>query len=400
VADTGPRLPDEQGALADLILGDPAVSFVDPLEVRLAGSADRLREAVKKFSRNESGPVPSLGRPKAYISLAAIAVGLDLNEEAVLLADRAVALDQSGVSGRLLKAKALIATGNHKKAIGVLDEALKREPRLAAAHLMKARSLLSRGMYERAVESYREAFAAEASPEALVEAGGCWLALGDPEKAERLFGEARERFPGASERVRAGVGRVAAEARKQRAQLVLKGLLRTFGDDAGIWAETGRCYVEMKEPERAVRCFEKAKALGATSAIETELAAAMAGARQRLRCPACEGSGACRGCKSGKCDRCQGSGECPACDGGGACPTCKATEDCPRCGGRGRSGLVKRCDACEGSGGCPECEEGECSSCGRSGECPGCGGKGVCVECGGSASCRICKGSGVPKTAG
>ena len=370
-----------------------------PPSVTVRGDADESRKSLREFVRDDSGPVPALRDAGAYSRLSALALALGLPTESSSLADRALILDPANAPARLSKAASLIASGNHKKAIGVLDEAIKRDPRLGAAHLMKARSLLAREMPERALDSYKDAFAAEPSPEALVEAAGCWLALADAEKAERLFAEARARFASDPERVVKGARLLAAEARAHRLQPVLKGLLRSFPDDPQVWWEMARLYRELKEPDRAVRCFEKALALGAEDAVKGELVAATAEMRDRLRCPACDGSGSCAGCKDGTCGRCLGKKQCGECEGKGACPACEGSEECPACAGKGKVGLMTRCVECGGNGDCGECEDGKCPSCGERGDCPGCAGGGKCVECGGAAKCRICKGSGMARAA-
>ncbi|HLF07111.1 MAG TPA: tetratricopeptide repeat protein [Thermoplasmata archaeon] len=370
-----------------------------PPSVTIRGDADESRKSLREFVRDDSGPVPALRDASAYSRLAALALALGLAAESSALADRALALDPSSAPARLSKAASLIAAGNHKKAIGVLDEAIKRDSRLGAAHLMKARSLLAREMPERALDSYKAAFAAEPTPESLVEAGGCWLALGDPEKAERLFAEARARFASDPAQVVKSSRGLASEARAHRLQPVLKGLLRSFPDDSQMWLEMARLYRDLKEPDRAVRCFEKALALGAEGAVKGELDAATAEMRDRLRCPACDGSGRCAGCKDGSCGRCLGKKKCEECDGKGACPGCDGSEKCPACAGKGKVGLMTKCVGCDGNGDCAECDDGKCPSCGTSGDCPGCAGGGNCVECGGAAKCRICKGSGMARAA-
>jgi tetratricopeptide (TPR) repeat protein len=395
VDDSGSGLQEKVEQLLALVGSDPATALSSLDASRRAEVGTLLAE----IAREDTGPFPLLPGPDRYCRLSATAEAVTDHERAAYFADRAIALDPSSVPARLLKARALIASGSHKKAIGLLDEVLKRDPRSAAAHLMKARSLLAREMPERALESYKEAFAASPSPEALVEAGGCWLALGEQERADKLFAEARSRFASDPSRLASTARALALSARTNLLQPVLKGLLRSFPEEPAIWTEMARLYRDLKEPDRAARCFEKALALGAGAEVRAELEAAGKDMKERLRCPACDGAGACRGCRDGKCVKCRGSKKCGECEGKGSCAACGGSEDCAACGGKGKTGLMKRCEECEGVGACQECEDGLCPACGESGECPGCAGGGKCVECGGSAKCRICKGSGIARPA-
>ncbi len=179
--------------------------------------------------------------------------------------DRAAALLEIACSAAASCREALepltvawVMSGEPERGILFLESLRKRFPELEAELWERLGMLHEEARDERvALEAYRQAIAREPTSGRYDRLGKLLLSLGWIVEAERVYREARARFPEAPEPVRGLAQALRAGGRSAEALPLLEALVRERPADAEGWLELGRVYLDLGRLDAARGAFEE-----------------------------------------------------------------------------------------------------------------------------------------------
>jgi protein O-GlcNAc transferase len=204
----------------------------DPRDWANLGSAwcewGRYPEAVEAC-RNAVRLAPRLF--EGWMNLGIALRNLGQNQEAIEVLRRALALRPGEVNGLNHLGIALQRVGEWREAVEALQQAVRRQPEEPQTYLNLGNLWRERRDYDRAEKCYRKTL--ELTPDS----ADAWINLGLTAQAQGLLPEAVRR---------------------------LERCLELNPKSAEAWTNLGVISTRMAEPEKAMECYRKARAIGAT----------------------------------------------------------------------------------------------------------------------------------------